>query len=257
MRPLTLIAVTSFLVAATPHGTRERPNAPSSRATTIIDAWRKLPQAGNGCGEDLVFDYGLDGGMRNFFCRALTVFSWKTFLPLAPVQPFLSGPHKAGKLNLKSRDFGRYNPEFVRWAAKALNPAALDPALREQTQSVYDSQVRSLARLYYRVWRVLSHDRAWLESERQFYKSAMAKGEGDPMGPALYLYHNVLGESSDADPNHVRSATMWWLRRSLDETAPLWLEGLESLLATYDATWLKAEQQKTPQPAPRREKAAE
>lgn len=252
---LAVVMCMAALAAAAP--------AAQSRATTIADAWRQLPKVkGHGCGEqDLVFDYETGGGMRNFFCRALTVFGWKTFLGLAPVQPFQSGPHQAGKLNLRSeKQFGRYNPEFVRWAATALVPAANDSALREQTQKVYETQVRPLARTYWATWRVLASSPAWVADERRRYVAAMRAGQADPFGPVLDHYHATLDglqmgwEGSDV--NHVRSATAWWLRRYEDDTAPLWAEGLERLLRTYDARWLASFQQ-APVPKPPRRAATE
>lgn len=245
------LALVAALVLAGP------PVHKPSKVATVAEAWRALPVTGSACGADLGFDYGVDGGMRNFFCRALTVFSWKTFLGLAPVSPFRSGPHQGGKLDLNAKlDFGHYNPAFVRWAARELVPAAEDAALREQTQAVYDAQVRTLARVYFKVWRVISGDPAWLSHERAAYGEAMAKGGGDWASPVVDLYHETLGPSAQSwggnDPNTVRSATMWWLRRFLDETAPLWAEGLERLLSTYDAAWLKAERAKRKDAPPRR-----
>jgi hypothetical protein len=241
----------ALVVAGTPH------KAPTTKAATIADAWRLLPQSGSACGHDLTFDYGTDGGMRNFFCRALTIFSWKTFLSLAPVSPFTSGPHQAGKLDFAdTHDFGHYNPAFVRWATTALLPAATNPQLREQTQGTYDAQVKSLARIYFQVWRVISADPAWLSKERATYGAAMAAGQADWSNPGVDLYHDILGDPGNDwgghDPNLVRSATMWWLRRTIDETAPLWAEGLERLLSTYDAAWLKAQKAKRPPPPPKR-----
>jgi hypothetical protein len=195
--------------------------------------------------------------MRNFFCRALTVFSWKTFVSLAPVSPFASGPHAAGKLDLNSKkQFGHYRPEFVRWATTALVPAADDAALREQTQGIYDAQVRGLARVYFKVWRAISADPRWLSRERTAYGAAIEKGEADWSSPVVDPYHETLGSSGQNwggnDPNLVRSATMWWLRRTLDESATQWAVGLERLLKTYDAAWLEAERAEKPKAPPKR-----
>jgi hypothetical protein len=242
--------------AEKPPSNPKKKGSNDARATTLAEAWRLLPQAsGQRCGDDLSFDYGESGGMRNFFCRALSVISWKTFLSLAPVKPFSSGPHKDGKLDLNNRkDFGRYDPAFVKWAVTALVPAATDPALLEETQPLYDRSVSTLARTYHGVWRALSADPRWVETERKAYVAAAAKGKLDPFGPTLDLYHDVLGTSDDNwgghDPNHVRSATAWWLRRFHDGTAPLWAEGLERLLTTYDSEWLASAKKTTPQPLP-------
>lgn len=242
-----------------PNALRTQKNgADEARASSLAEAWRLLPQAsGQRCGEDLSFDYGEDGGMRNFFCRALSVLSWKTLLSLAPVKPFRSGPHKSGKLDLRNpKDFGRYDPAFVRWATRALIPASTDAALREETQAVYDRSARTLARTYYRIWRALSADPRWVDAERKAYLRAAQRGEADAFGPTLDFYHDVLGTSNEGwgghDPNHVRSATAWWLRRFHDETAALWAEGLERLLSTYDGDWLTAEKSTSPRPLPRR-----
>lgn len=250
-----LALVAALVIAANP--TSKEPNAATAKAANPTAAWRLLPTSGSGCGEDLSSDYGADGGMRNFFCRALTVFSWKTFMGLVPAAPFASGPHRGGKLDLNAKkQFGHYRPAFVKWATTALVPAAFDPALREQTQAVYDLQVRALARVYFKVWRTLSAEPQWLSKERAVYAAAMEKGEADWASPAVDLYHETLGPSAQGwggnDPNLVRSATMWWLRRSLDETASQWAVGLERLLKTYDAAWLEAERSRKPVAPPGR-----
>lgn len=217
---------------------------------SIADVWRSLPAEGSACGEVLSFDYGVEGGMRNFYCRASQVVSWRAFLALAPVKPFLSGPHTNGLELTNANQFGRYNPEFVKWATKALIPAASDAQLRRQTQAAYDAQVRPLARIYWLTWRVISADPKWLSSERDRYLQSITRHEG-VYGPTLELYERVLGSLPEGDPNLGRSATTWWLRRSVDETAPLWFDGLERLLTTYDNAWL-SKQRRARLPSPPR-----
>lgn len=227
---------------------------------TIAQTWEQLPETGSACASaDLDFDYGKDGGMRNFFCRALTVTSWKALLAQAPAPPFRKGPHKGTHLNLHAaRDFGRYDPQFVTWATTALLPAATDEALRAKTQPIYDAQVKELAHVYFLVDKAFAADPKWVENERRRYLASMdAKGGGWDVWEITDAYHDVLGTADEDwgghDPNHVRSAVMWWLRRHHDDTAPLWREGLLKLLRTYDAAWLAQEQQtkwtkKLPQP---------
>jgi hypothetical protein len=242
-----MLRVHALLVAAMLAG--------APRAGSIPEAWLMLPETGNACGRDLAYDRGTSGGMRNFFCRALTVFSWKKFLSLAPVAPFLSGPHQHGKLKLDAKkEFGRYNPEFVRWATGALIPDG-------EFQGVYDGQMRELARVYFMVWRAISADGQWLPRERGLYGAEMAKGEADWGSPVVDLYLDTLGPEDHNwggyEPSQVRSATMWWLRRSIDETAPLWAEGLERLLGKYDAAWLKGAKAKKPSALPKRSETPE
>lgn len=221
-----------------------RPAPTPEKASTIAGAWRALGNAqGHACAEDdLIFDYGAEGGMRNFFCRALTVFSWKTFLALAPTAPFRAGPHRKGKLKLNSeRDFGRYDPRFVRWAVDTLVPGATDAALRADTQAIYDAQARTLARTWWEVQRAIASDPAWRAREVNTYLRAADDASVKWDASVIWFYHDVLGADwGGYDPNHIRSATMWWLRRTKDGSAEAWGKGLEKLLTTYDAAWLAA-----------------
>jgi hypothetical protein len=211
---------------------------------TIAAAWRALPYIdGHGCDEeDLFFDYGDHGGMRTLFCRTLTVFSWRTFLELAPFGPFRSGPHPEGKLNLQSPDeFGHYDPRFVQWAVDNLVPAARDPQLREATQPLYDRTIRGLARTYWETHRAVSSDRSWQRLQADRYLRAAQAGR---VQMEFHEMYELLGDANARwgghDPNHVRTATMWWLRRHLDGTDTLWANGLEVLLLTYDRSWFSA-----------------
>jgi|GEM_PF-1233048 len=232
-------------------------------ADAIATAWERMPESGSGCGDDVVFDYGLDGGMRSVFCRGVLVLSWKALLAAAPASPFVKGPHKGARLNLQAeRDFGRYDPAFVRWATRALIPASSDGALRERTQGVYDRQFQKLARVYFLVEKALSSNPAWVERERQRYLSLMdAKGGAWNVFEITDPYHDTLGTEATNwgghDPNAVRSATMWWLRRSHDGTRPLWSDGLQRLLQTYDRTWLAAQIDVKAGPLPDTSKAAQ
>jgi hypothetical protein len=74
-------------------------------------------------------------------------------------------------------------------------------------------------------------------------------------------YHDTLGGEGanwgGHDPNHVRSATMWWLRRAHDGTRPIWSDGLQRLLQTYDGAWLAAQIDVRPVPLPDTSKAAQ
>ena len=78
------------------------------KSISIAQVWQVLPEEGSACdSDDLGYDYGIGGGMRNFFCRVMTVYSWRAFITAAPVMPFRKGPHRDGKLNLNAKhDFG-------------------------------------------------------------------------------------------------------------------------------------------------------
>ncbi|MDG5816816.1 hypothetical protein QA601_17095 [Chitinispirillales bacterium ANBcel5] len=212
-------------------------------AQTIEDAWLAIPAIdGNGCDrEDLGFNYGIHGGMRSFFCRVLTVFSWQTFIDLAPVNPFHSGPHQEGQLNLNSDyQFGYYDRRFVRWAVDNLIPGSSDNKLRTLTRGIYNKNIRSLARTYWQTYRAISSDTNWLQFQTKRYIKAAENGRANR---EFFDTYELLGGGrknwGGHNPNHVRTATMWWVRRTIDETEDLWAEGLRRLLETYDSAWFQ------------------
>jgi hypothetical protein len=245
---VALALVVSCVAIAGDRAASRKPAAAARPSSPIAAAWVKLPTKGSACADvDLGFDYGIEGGMRNFYCRARQVLPWKTFRDVAPTI-FRAGPHaKDGALELHSeRDFGRYDPAFVRWANEHLIPAASDDTLRAATQGIYDAQVKSLAHAYHLVDLVMTANPAWITRERQVYPAVDATGAVTvtDVYAATEPYYDLLGSADHNwggfDPNVVRGATMWWLRRHEDGTAALWRQGLTKLLVTYDAAWLKA-----------------
>ncbi len=135
-----------------------------------------------------------------------------TLQNLSPVPIFLKGPHK-GYLNLYSREFGHYNPEFLKWAKAHLLPAKENPALRKASQPFYENYIRDIARAFYLAYRL---------------KNAVAK-----------IRSKVMQEYEEAvGTNNYYTARMFWNRRRIDRTAPLFFDILKDLLYTYDDKWI-------------------
>jgi len=221
-------------------------NSGQDVASNISDVWRLLPESGSACRSSE--PYGVDGGVRTLFCRALLIYSWKSFVALSPVPIFIQGPHANGKLNLdSSTDFGYYNPQFVTWAASALIPGASNSKIRIASQNVYDTQIKQLARIYFEVNQKLIDDPLLLERERVSYLSSLKDLSGNvSQNSNFWVFLGSLKDDfGDYDSNHVRSSVMWWLRRYQDKTAPLWHKALFKLLSTYDSDWLEKKKVKT------------
>jgi hypothetical protein len=214
-------------------------NSGQDVARNISDAWRYLPESGSACSASE--PYGVDGGMRTVFCRALLVFSWKSFAALSPVPIFTHGPHSNSKLNLDSpSDFGYYNPKFVTWASTALIPAATNSELRVATQNVYDVQLKKLARTYFEVDLKLREDPSLAERERVSYLVSIKDLTGNAPQPSNFeeFLGTAVKDFGGYEPSQVRTSVMWWLRRYQDDTASLWHIALIKLLTTYDTEWL-------------------
>ncbi len=247
---MVALALACIVVLQIPPGAHKEPAGfvAGTPEGSFAAAWRALGRTHNACDDrDLGYDYWPDGGIRNFYCHALSVMSWRALLKLAPMKPWLRGPHgrwKEGKLALHDRhDFGRYNPAFVRWLVDNAVPAAGDAELREETQPLYDADVKKLARVYFVVYRHIEARPAWKKRERALYLKTMDEKNPD-WGSFYDKYSELLGDAGHDwggyDPNLQSAAAAFWLRRDVDGTAPLFFEGLDKLLRTYDAAWRSA-----------------
>ncbi len=228
---------------------KETPTKPAQ--TPWRAAWLGLDATSNTC--EGVFDYHPEGGMLIWYCHALSLVGWDQVLAEAPRPVFLSGPHTDGSLDTGSAaSFGHYNPEFVKWAGRALIPGADDPAFRERTQGVYDGYARRIARIYWMAYAKLAATPSCLERELAAYLGAMKAGEGGYYERWFFFMNEAF---CDRDPAHddwffdngfdggvpgnvVKGAVGFWLRRRIDGTDALFADALRRLLGAYDASWL-------------------
>jgi energy-coupling factor transporter ATP-binding protein EcfA2 len=212
-------------------------------------------------------------GPRTLYTHARTLMDLDKMKSLvAPMPIFLSGPH-GGKLEFYSYDFGRYNPEFVRWAVDHLIPAASDPAFRAETAPVYQKHLKEAARIYYLAYLHLDKHAPEVAALREKYLESVRDYKGkayDPnsfnSGPGGILqskFSNSFADefekgsggfgdapskpsarrnyawTSDQGAYYADTAIGFWIRRQIDGTAPDFFAGLKKLLETYDAQFLK------------------
>jgi len=217
----------------------------------IRDAWIKLPSSTNTCGD---YDYFPDGGMRTFGCHTWSLFSYATLVKIAGIPAYVGGPHDGKQLILSAKNrFGHYNPAFVDWLGNHLIPGANDEKFRADTQPVYDSYIRSLARIFFVVYKKTEHEPACFEREvnryvkmlndkqvegafhERFFYFMNKKYCADPAGQFSYKY----GFDGGYNGNIVKTTVAFWIRRTLDGTAMQFAEALTLLLETYDRDFLQ------------------
>lgn len=200
-----------------------------------IAVWRALPGA-NTC--PAIYDYFPDGGMRIFMCHARNGMSWTELVARAPTAPFTSGPHASTGLNLDHpRDFGHYDPAFVRWLGGFAIPE--DPATVSALRPTYDAYVRPLARTSWLVRRALQADPTCRDRVKRDYSAVMERGQADGYTEAWYDF--PCKDPGDlGDGNVVKTVVAWWLRRELDGSATEWDAQLARLIRAFDRDWLSA-----------------
>ena len=203
-------------------------------------------------------------GVRGVACVGAEAVSPMTVVQRAGATPFLAGPHRATAetfaLDLTSdRDFGHYNPAFVRWIAANGIVGEGRPTVQALTQPLYDRHLRRLARIYWLTYADLEADGFPRASPAGMLSDYAAFLDGGPVPEGAEAYESVDGfsvfaftELSEAllprigltlgneweAKYEANTAFGFWLRRRADGTLALWHDGLRRLLTTYDADWL-------------------
>ena len=254
---MTCLLAAPPLLAAGPSGSKIDPVKTKAktdgRAQTIAEAW-------NGSPTSLVTD------VAESFMIMATWGDEKLLLP--HLNRILLGPLPHPRAGQPFQEWASWQdrvltcranrPSAIMTPRSSAGPstrwcASTDTSLRKATQGIYNHQVRTLARVHFKVWQAINHDPKWRTTEAALYQASIAKGYEDHM-MHIDHYHDTLGHAAsnwgDNDPNTVRTATMWWVRRSIDGTADLWSEGLLRLLRAYDGAWLDSKLASPTGPAP-------
>lgn len=201
-----------------------------------------------------------DFGVRGLACMAAQVVDPAALVAAAPVMPFASGPHVATSrgvsLNLTDpREFGAYDPAFVRWVAAVGIPEGR--AARALVQPIYDRHVVRLARIYWLTQQDLERGgfpRTTPSGALSQYAAFLDGGAvpDDVRSPdggfSVFAFTDQseallprvdLAISNDWEAKYeANTAYGFWLRRRADGTHQLWHDGLRDLLAAFDADWL-------------------
>ena len=210
-------------------------------------------------------------GVRGLACSASQIVPLGRAAQRAPGRIWTSGPHGLDgaelRLDLRSaRAFGHYDPAFVAWAVDNAIPTS--DAARRATQGIYDRSVRRLARVYWLGYASLAADgfpeslpagpardyAAFLEGGAVPEGSAFEGGVSvfllfdDRSLPIAQRLTREMGPSSGEGVvtswnewevrYEANTALGFWIRRRADGTEATFRDGLERLLATYDAAWL-------------------
>jgi hypothetical protein len=172
---------------------------------------------------------------------------------------FLSGPHREEVfVRNDSKQFGHYNPEFVRLLGNILDLPERNSIFRNNTQSTFITLFQETARTFYTVNRKLHSNPAFLKNETERYSNLIESGRLDPyyLERFVLFLHPDFTDSEEIEStnqfriketdfsyptNIVKEAVGFWLRRKIDNTEPIFLENLIRLLQIYDNSFLQAE----------------
>ena len=224
-------------------GLAAKPATGQARGKLPHQLRRALGKLGQERGACDVFDYFPRGGMRVFYCYLRPLLDYRTVQKLSGVKVFLSGPHSAHGLDLKSSDFGRYNPAFVQWLNRMAVAVASRPELVRSTRPVYHKNVRFLAlQLSGTYLKLRRHPRylqrevrghKWSADYERYFFFMNPHFVTGPRRPDRY-YWSHGGDGEGYDGNVVKTCVAFWLRRTVDGTAARFYSALNTLQCAYD-----------------------
>ena len=265
MRLVAPLAALALFSACAPRPPAEAPGPTEA----LVDVWAAVPAgAAEVAGSvpascDLEFKtWFTDFGVRGIACAANQKLPLAAVTARGPGDVWVAAPHAPTAsglgLDLQSdRDFGRYDPAFVRWAVDNAVPES--DGARTLARPIYERHVRRLARVYWLSLRRLTADgypdrlaggaaayAAYLDggpvpSGAAGYEggvSVFSLFEADGLAIAEVLTRP--GENEWVVRYEANTALGFWVRRRADGTADAFRDGLRQLLAAFDGAWLAA-----------------
>lgn len=173
--------------------------------------------------------------------------SYPQMLRLTGLPVFLQGPHDENQLDLNvAHDFGRYNPEFLKWLEQHLMPVLEHPSFVALAQPRYKIFLKHIGRTYYKAFRRFDRDQQFRKEQARLYekeneaRAIGASGNNVPFHKRYHLDPDQLGPDENA--RHRSEAFGFWLRRSLDGTFDQFGMLMIRLLKQFDPAILRDEQ---------------
>jgi len=211
----------------------------------ILNLWRTLPKVAATTPQKAYRDLHTwlpDRGLRGLYAKAQFALNIAQLQKVSGHRIFHSGPHQAGKLNLKALDdFGHYNPAFIKWFTAHGVPGKNDAKLKAELQPVYDKFLRRTARGFFAAHKSVMTDPERLKKVQSQYLERIdnEKAAGIFLQEAFRSAADQL-EKAGHDWYEASVAHGFWVRRSIDGTNDECHALLLALLKTHDAKWLKA-----------------
>ena len=182
------------------------------------------------------YDYWPNGGLRITGSHLFSVLSLRTLNRILPCDLYLSGPHhyNAWELNV-SYDYGRYNPEAVKYLNKLSSKIVADKKFVEKTQPIVDKYLKDLLFTMMALYDGL--DNKDLCSDKQEIFANSMECEGHTYGNTIA--GQFIEELTKMDNNthdfcyEIEMCLYWWARRNSDDTMDLFYDGLKTIYDAY------------------------
>ena len=182
------------------------------------------------------YDYWPNGGLRITGSHLFSVLSLRTLNRILPCDLYLSGPHhyNAWELNV-SYDYGRYNPEAVKYLNKLSSKIVADKKFVEKTQPIVDKYLKELLFTMMALYDGL--DNKDLCADKQEILANSMECEGHTYGNTIAGQFIEELTKMDNDTHNfcyeIEMCLYWWARRNSDDTMDLFHDGLKTIYDAY------------------------
>lgn len=210
------------------------------------------------------FEYFPHSGPQQVACYLLSLPHMKQALQALSMSIFESGPHKLSKGATQLKldhpyDFGHYNLRFVQWLKDTVVPVLTRPTVVKATQGKYNQTLLSFMSTLHLTLKKIDDEPDCFATEVQGYRRYIeAKRSGtfnesqhpelpyeryfyfmnrhfcsNPQGGFDFFSERGHAGDDDVDGNMVKGCVSWWIRRTLDGSAPLFKEIVREIVKVY------------------------
>lgn len=203
----------------------------------------------------------LDVGVRYHYAALKDVVLLENLKAAAKVAIFNGGPH-GESINFNSENsFGYYNPDFLKEVEKAMEQFIANPISKSLGQSVYDNQLKDLARGYYKAYLFLKNNpqiprypanegasktmplsevtSTYADLVQHEHNRATLGTPGDYIQDIFESYARAMEKEGD-DGYIASTAPGFWVRRMIDGTSKQFASILVDVMKVYDDAFLES-----------------
>lgn len=182
------------------------------------------------------FDYWPECGIRVTGGHLFSLISLRTLNRMLPCELYVSGPHHYNRWELDSPyEFGRYNPEAVRYLNQLATNVVSDKQFVEKTKPLVDKYLKRQMLIMKQLYDGLN-DKSICEDKQEVLNSIMGC-QGHPYGTLagsfLYDMNNAIEDGSFVYSNTGEMFLYWWARRDEDGTMEQFHDILETVYQAY------------------------
>lgn len=181
-------------------------------------------------------DYGFQRGtgMLNSYEYLRSLLSYAELQSRLPMSIYTKGPHTRTQLDLQNeRDFGHYNPEFVRFFHSTVNKMLSSNNFTNSTHSLVTKTglLEKFERLYH-IYQYIEQNKDEYQTFKSGYKAKLAAGNWPEGGYRDLLPKKLL--DSHIYWNWAETVYYFWIRRDIDGSKERWFALINDVLNAYN-----------------------